>query len=146
MARSPTTSDAFNAIAERRRRQIIGILAEREHTVADLVAVIGDVTQPQVSKHLRVLRKVGLVDVRRDGRMRRYRLNAAPLEEIHHWVTTFEPFWDHQLAEIKKRAEGKRQSSSAKAARARRGTSKTARTKNAREDTARHQTPETPGD
>ena len=76
MARSATTTDAFNAIAEQRRREIIGLLAERERTVGDLVDTLGDVTQPQVSKHLRVLREVGLVDVREDGRLRRYSLNA----------------------------------------------------------------------
>ena len=107
MARSATTTDAFNAIAERRRREIIGLLAERERTVGDLVDTIGDVTQPQVSKHLRVLREVGLVDVREDGRLRRYSLNAEPLQEVHEWVQTFERFWDHQLAGVKKLAEAK---------------------------------------
>ena len=107
MARSATTSDAFNAIAEGRRREIIDLLAERTRTVNDLVDSIGDVTQPQVSKHLRVLREVGLVNVQEDGRLRRYSLNSAPLREIHEWVQTFERFWDRQLAGVKKLAESK---------------------------------------
>ncbi len=107
MARSATTSDAFNAIAERRRREIIGLLSERTRTVNDLVDSIGDVTQPQVSKHLRVLREVGLVNVQEDGRLRRYSLNASPLQEIHEWVQSFERFWDHQLAGVKNLAESK---------------------------------------
>ncbi len=107
MARSATTSDAFNAIAEGRRREIIGLLAERTRTVNDLVDSIGDLTQPQVSKHLRVLREVGLVNVQVDGRLRRYSLNPDPLQEIHEWVQAFERFWDHQLAGVKKLAESK---------------------------------------
>jgi DNA-binding transcriptional ArsR family regulator len=105
MARSPTTSDAFNAVAEPRRRQILDLLARGERPVNDVVASLG-MAQPQVSKHLRVLREVGLVDVRGDGRQRLYRLNAEPLRPIHDWVRTFERYWDHQLGRIKERAEG----------------------------------------
>ncbi len=106
MARSATTSDTFNAIAEVRRREILGLLAERELSVGELVDSMG-VTQPQVSKHLRVLREVGLVDVREVGRFRRYRLNAEELKPVCEWVRTFERFWDHQLAGVKARAEAK---------------------------------------
>lgn len=104
MARSATTSDAFNAIAEGRRREILSVLSERESTVGDLVGRLG-LTQPQVSKHLRVLREVGLVDVREEGRFRWYRLEARPLRSVHEWVCGFERFWDTQLDAIKARAE-----------------------------------------
>jgi DNA-binding transcriptional ArsR family regulator len=104
MARSPTTSDAFNAVAEPRRRQILDLLARGERPVNDLVASLG-LAQPQVSKHLRVLREVGLVSVRGAGRRRIYKLDAERLKPIHDWVQTFEPFWEHQLDRIKKRAE-----------------------------------------
>ncbi len=106
MARSPTTSDAFNAVAEPRRRQILDLLSRGERPVNDVVESLG-VAQPQVSKHLRVLREVGLVSVRGSGRQRLYRLNAERLKPIHDWVRTFEPFWDHQLDRIKERAERK---------------------------------------
>lgn len=107
MARSATTSDAFNAIAEVRRRQIISLLAEQERSVNDLVHSIGDLTQPQVSKHLRVLREVGLVNVRDEGRQRWYSLDAQQLKPIYEWVQTFERFWDHQIQGIKEIAEAK---------------------------------------
>jgi DNA-binding transcriptional ArsR family regulator len=106
MARAPTTSDAFNAIAEPRRRQILDLLAPGERPVNDLVGLLG-LAQPQVSKHLRVLRAVGLVNVRGSGQRRLYKLNADRLKPIHDWVRTFEPFWDHQLDRIKQRAERK---------------------------------------
>jgi DNA-binding transcriptional ArsR family regulator len=106
MARSATTSDAFNAVAEPRRRQILDLLAGGERPVNGVVASLG-LTQPQVSKHLRVLRKVGLVAVRGNGQQRLYRLNADRLKPIHDWVCTFERFWDHQLDRIKQRAERK---------------------------------------
>ena len=93
MARSPTTSDAFNAVAEPRRRQILDLLAGGERSVNDLVASLG-LAQPQVSKHLRVLREVGLVTVRGAGQQRLYTLNAERLKAIYDWVRTFEPFWD----------------------------------------------------
>ncbi len=104
MARSPTTSDAFNAVAEPRRRQILDLLARGERPVNDVVESLG-VGQPQVSKHLRVLREVGLVSVRGSGRQRLYKLNAERLKPIHDWVRSFEPFWEHQLDRIKARAE-----------------------------------------
>jgi DNA-binding transcriptional ArsR family regulator len=104
MARSPTTSDAFNAVAEPRRRQILNLLAKGEKPVNDVVASLG-VAQPQVSKHLRVLREVGLVTVRGAGQQRLYTLNAERLKSIYDWVRTFEPFWDQQLDRIKDRAE-----------------------------------------
>ena len=104
MARSPTTSDAFNAVAEPRRRQILDLLARGERPVNDVVASLG-LAQPQVSKHLRVLREVGLVSVRGAGQQRLYQLNAERLKPIHDWVRTFERFWDHQLDRIKERAE-----------------------------------------
>ncbi len=110
MARAATTADTFNAIAESRRREILGLLAQRERTVNDLVDSIGDLTQPQVSKHLRVLREVGLVHVREEGRARRYRLNASPLREVHQWVGAFERYWDRQLSGIKNLAETKAKS------------------------------------
>jgi DNA-binding transcriptional ArsR family regulator len=106
MARSPTTADAFNAVAEPRRRQILDFLARGERPVNDLVVLIG-LAQPQVSKHLRVLRAVGLVSVRGAGQQRIYRLNAERLKSIYDWVRTFERFWDHQLDRIKERAERK---------------------------------------
>jgi DNA-binding transcriptional ArsR family regulator len=106
MARSPTTSDAFNAVAEPRRRQILELLAGGERPVNDVVAILG-LAQPQVSKHLRVLRVVGLVTVRGSGRQRLYTLNADGLKPVHEWVRTFERFWDHQLDRIKQRAERK---------------------------------------
>ncbi|QDT98235.1 ArsR/SmtB family transcription factor [Gimesia aquarii] len=106
MPRSPTTTDAFNAIAEERRREIIHHLAGQERSVNDLVDSMG-VAQPQVSKHLRVLREVGLVNVRQDGKHRWYSLNARQLKPVFDWVQTFERFWDHQLAGVKALAEAK---------------------------------------
>jgi DNA-binding transcriptional ArsR family regulator len=104
MARSPTTSDAFNAVAEPRRRQILDLLIQGERPVNDMVASLG-LAQPQVSKHLRVLREVGLVTVRGAGQQRLYTLNAERLKAVYDWVRTFEPFWDRQLDRIKERAE-----------------------------------------
>jgi DNA-binding transcriptional ArsR family regulator len=104
MARSSTTSDAFNAVAEPRRRQILDLLSAGELPVNDVVASLG-LAQPQVSKHLRVLRSVGLVSVRGSGRQRLYKLNAEQLKPIHEWVRTFEKFWENQLDRIKERAE-----------------------------------------
>jgi DNA-binding transcriptional ArsR family regulator len=96
MARAATTADAFNAVAEPRRRQILDLLAGGERPVNDLVALLG-LAQPLVSKHLRVLREVGLVDVRGDGRRRVYRLNGHPLKPIHDWVTNFEQSWSQRF-------------------------------------------------
>ncbi len=89
MPRAATTTDAFNAVAEPRRRQILDALAAGERPVNDLVALLG-VAQPHVSKHLRVLRQVGLVDVRDEGRQRIYRLNGRSLKPIHDWLKNYE--------------------------------------------------------
>lgn len=89
MARAATTTDAFNAVAEPRRRQILDLLAEGERPVHELVERLG-LGQPQVSKHLRVLREVGLVEAREDGRRRLYRLNPEPLRRIHDWVKRYQ--------------------------------------------------------
>ena len=107
MPRAATTSDAFNAIAESRRRDILVYLAARERPVNDIVATL-QMTQPSVSKHLKVLRDVGLVDVRRDGRQIFYRTNATAIRPLHEWTGIFEQFWGHQLARIKERAEGRK--------------------------------------
>ena len=104
MARASTTSDAFNAIAEPRRREILSFLALDERPVSDIVTALG-VEQPSVSKHLRVLRDVGLVTVRRDGRNMLYRTEAAAIRPLHEWTRTFERIWSHQLLRIKERAE-----------------------------------------
>ncbi len=96
MARAATTTDAFNAVAEPRRRQILDLLAQGERPVNDLVEMIG-LAQPLVSKHLRVLREVDLVRVRDAGRQRLYRLNAAPLRPIHNWLRKYEQAWDDRL-------------------------------------------------
>jgi DNA-binding transcriptional ArsR family regulator len=107
MARAATTTDVFNAIAEPRRREIIGMLADgREHAVGDVVLRL-KMAQPAVSKHLGVLRKVGVVTVSRRRQMRLYRLNAKELKPVHDWVKVYERFWTHQLNRIKMRAEQK---------------------------------------
>ena len=109
MPRAATTSDTFNAIAEPRRREILNFLALQERPVGDIVASLG-LEQPSVSKHLRVLRDVGLVHVRRDGRHMLYRTNAAAIRPLHDWAGKFERFWRHQLLRVKERAEAKRDS------------------------------------
>jgi DNA-binding transcriptional ArsR family regulator len=96
MARTPTTTDAFNAVAEAGRRQLLDALGTGEATVGELVDRLG-MTQPQVSKHLGVLRAVGLVSVRVDGRHRWYRVNGPALQPIHDWVRTFERTWNARL-------------------------------------------------
>ena len=96
MARAATTSDAFNAVAEPRRRQIIDLLARDERAVGELVEALG-LGQPQVSKHLRVLREVGLVDVRDQGRQRLYSLNGPALKPIHDWVKGYEQLWSERF-------------------------------------------------
>lgn len=96
MARAPTTTDAFNAVAEPRRRQILDILAEGERAVNDLVAELG-LAQPQVSKHLRVLREVGLVEVRDEGRQRLYRLEGPALKPIYDWVSSYQQTWNERF-------------------------------------------------
>ena len=111
MARAATTTDAFNAVAEPKRRQILDVLAGGERPVNDLVMLLG-LGQPQVSKHLRVLREVGLVEVRGQGRQRIYRLNGQPLKPIHDWVKEYERSWevrfealDELLEELKAKEE-----------------------------------------
>jgi DNA-binding transcriptional ArsR family regulator len=99
MARAATTTDAFNAVAEPRRRQILDALAGGERPVNDLVRAL-DLAQPQVSKHLRVLREVGAVDVREDGRRRLYRLNGRALKPIHDWVQNYESLWSERFMEL----------------------------------------------
>jgi DNA-binding transcriptional ArsR family regulator len=99
MARAATTADAFNAVAEPRRREILDLLASGERPVNDLVALLR-LAQPLVSKHLRVLRQVGLVDVREDGRQRVYRLNAAPLKPIYDWVRPYEQAWSQRFSQL----------------------------------------------
>ena len=106
MARAATTSDAFNAVAEPRRREILDHLASGEQSVNDLVIRL-KVEQPSVSKHLQVLRKVGLVRVRRHGRQMLYRANADGIRPLHEWTKTFERLWAHQLTKIKENAEAK---------------------------------------
>ena len=99
MARAATTADAFNAVAEPRRRQILDLLAGGERPVNDLVHAL-DLAQPQVSKHLRVLREVGAVEVREDGRRRLYRLNGEALKPIHDWVKTYEQSWNERFEQL----------------------------------------------
>ena len=112
MARAATTADAFNAVAEPRRREILDVLAGGERPVNDLVGLLG-LAQPQVSKHLRVLREVGAVDVRDEGRHRFYRLNGHALRPIHDWVKAYERSWserfeqlDDVLEDLKQKEEG----------------------------------------
>ena len=96
MSRAATTTDAFNAVAEPRRRQILDLLAGGERPVGDLVRVL-ELAQPQVSKHLRVLREVGAVDVREEGRRRLYRVNGHALKPIHDWVKNYERSWSDRF-------------------------------------------------
>jgi DNA-binding transcriptional ArsR family regulator len=102
--RAATTSDAFNAIAEPRRREILTYLALKERPVGDIVRSLR-LEQPSVSKHLRVLKDVGLVHMRRDGRRALYRTNAEAIRPLHEWTATFERLWANQLNRIKERAE-----------------------------------------
>ena len=99
MARAATTADAFNAVAEPRRRQILDVLVGGERPVTDLVRLLG-IAQPQVSKHLRVLREVGAVDVREEGRRRLYRLNGHALKPIHDWVKEYERTWSERFERL----------------------------------------------
>jgi DNA-binding transcriptional ArsR family regulator len=96
MARAATTTDAFNAVAEPRRRELLDAIGDSEHSVNEIVAALGW-TQPLVSKHLRVLREVGLVDVRDDGRQRLYRLNVAALEPIFDWLKGYAQLWSRRF-------------------------------------------------
>lgn len=106
MPRAATTSDAFNAVAEPRRREILNYLALQERSVGDVVTTLR-LEQPSVSKHLRVLLNVGLVSVRRDGRRMLYRVNAEAIRPLHDWTSRFERFWRHHLNRVKERAERK---------------------------------------
>src|SRR6516165_5890394 len=105
MPRAPTTSDVFNAIAEPRRRQIVELLARRGALAVGALVVALGLPQPAVSKHLGVLRKVGIVSVEKNGQQRLYRVNSAELKPVYDWVKTFERFWTHQLDRTKERAE-----------------------------------------
>ena len=112
MARAATTTDTFNAIAEPRRRAILDVLADGERSVGDLVEALG-LAQPQVSKHLKVLREVGAVEVRDEGRRRLYRVNGEALKPIHDWVVGFEQLWserfdrlDGVLEDLKREEQG----------------------------------------
>jgi len=106
MSRAATTSDVFNAIAESRRREILGLLAAQERPVGDIAGMLG-LEQPSVSKHLRVLRDVDLVRVRREGRQMLYRTNAEAIRPLHDWAGGFQRYWGDQLRRIKDRAEAK---------------------------------------
>jgi DNA-binding transcriptional ArsR family regulator len=112
MARAATTTDAFNAVAEPRRREILDLLSAGERPVGDIVEQLG-LTQPQTSKHLRVLREVGLVDVREQGRRRLYRLNGRPLKSIHDWLQSYAESWEDRfdaldavLEQLKEKEQG----------------------------------------
>jgi DNA-binding transcriptional ArsR family regulator len=104
MARAATTSDAFNAVAEPRRRDILNYLAMGERSVTGIVDAM-EMEQPSVSKHLKVLKRVGLVEVRREGRQMLYKVNAMAIRPLHEWTSTFERLWKHQLLRVKERAE-----------------------------------------
>ena len=104
MPRAATTADPFNAIAESRRREILVLLAPDERSVGELVDAL-ELPQPSVSKHLKVLREVGLVNVRRSGKQVFYRTNADAIRPLHAWTSTFERYWSQQLGRIKGRAE-----------------------------------------
>jgi DNA-binding transcriptional ArsR family regulator len=105
MARAATTSDVFNAIAEPRRREIVELLARRGALDVGTLVVALRLPQPAVSKHLGVLRKVGVVTVTKQGKQRVYNLEAQKLKTVHDWVKAFEELWSHQLDRIKERAE-----------------------------------------
>jgi DNA-binding transcriptional ArsR family regulator len=106
MARAATTSDAFNAVADPRRRDILNYLALQERSVNEIVDAM-EMEQPSISKHLKVLKNVGLVDARREGRQMLYKVNAMAMRPLHEWTSTFERMWKHQLLQIKERAEAK---------------------------------------
>lgn len=106
MARAATTSDPFNAIAEPRRREILALLVVQERPVNDIVVAL-KLDQPSVSKHLRVLREVGLVKMRRNGRHKLYKTDAEAIKPMYEWAKTFERYWTHQLLRVKERAEAK---------------------------------------
>ncbi len=106
MPRAATTSDAFNAVAEPRRRDILNFIAMQERSVTEIVDAL-EMEQPSVSKHLKVLKEVGLVDVRREGRQMLYRVNGSAIRPLWEWTSTFQRMWRHQLAMVKENAERK---------------------------------------
>jgi DNA-binding transcriptional ArsR family regulator len=106
MARAATTSDVFNAVAETRRRDILNYLAMQERSVTEIVDAM-EMEQPSVSKHLKVLKGVGLVKARREGRQMLYKMNAMAIRPLHEWTSTFERLWRHQLLRVQERAEAK---------------------------------------
>ena len=106
MARAATTSDAFNAVAEPRRRDILNYLALQERSVSEIVDAL-EIEQPSVSKHLKVLKDVGLVKARREGRQILYQMNAEAIRPLHEWTGTFKRLWRHQLMNVKEHAERK---------------------------------------
>ncbi|MDB5390116.1 MAG: sdpR 3 [Planctomycetaceae bacterium] len=105
MPRASTTSDVFNAIAEPRRRQIIELLSQHRNLAVGAIVLSLGLPQPAVSKHLGVLREVGLVSVNKQGQSRVYELNHEQLRPVYDWVKTFERHWDRQLDRIRERAE-----------------------------------------
>src|SRR6185503_19087997 len=107
MPRAATTTDAFNAIAEPRRRQIVDLLAHRGALAVGAMVVALGLPQPAVSKHLGVLRTVGIVSVTKQGQQRLYQLEAAQMKPVYDWIKSYERFWSHQLDRIKVRAERK---------------------------------------
>ena len=106
MARASTTSDIFNAVAEPRRRAILAYVAPRERSVGEIVGHLR-LEQPSVSKHLQVLKAVGLVQARREGRSIFYRANGEAIRPLHEWTSSFERLWQHQLLKIRDRAEAR---------------------------------------
>jgi len=108
MARAATTSDAFNAVAEPRRRDILNYLAMQERSVNEIVDAM-EMEQPSISKHLKVLKDVGLVEARREGRQMLYKVNAMAIRPLNEWTNRFEHLWKNQLLRIKERAEAKNQ-------------------------------------
>jgi DNA-binding transcriptional ArsR family regulator len=107
MPRAPTTADVFNVIAEPRRREIVELLARRGALAVGALVLAMGIPQPAVSKHLGVLRKVGVVTVIKQGKQRVYNLEAQKLKSVHDWVKAFESLWSHQLDRIKELAEGR---------------------------------------
>src|SRR5271168_2027899 len=107
VSRTYTTTDVFSAIAEPRRRQIIDLLSRRRGLAVGTIVLTLGLPQPAVSKHLGVLREVGLVSVSKQGQSRMYELNHNQLRPVYDWIKTFERHWDHQLDRIRTRAEGR---------------------------------------
>jgi len=105
MPRAATTTDVFNAVAEPRRRQIVDLLARRGALAVGAIVLALGLPQPAVSKHLGVLREVGLVSVAKHGQQRVYELHAAELKTMYDWLKYYERFWTHQVDRIKQRAE-----------------------------------------